>query len=187
MSTNPAHPSDPHATPLPETQRLRLRRMTEHDAAFILRLMNDRAYIAAVRDNNLRTIAHAEAYIRAKILPAYAKPGRGAFAMETKDDGIVIGFCGLFHREEHAMPDVGYAVAPEARGHGYAYEAAQAMLAFARDQLRLPGLNGLTEPSNRASIRILERLGLKYVRTYRMDGYPGETALYTITFDALPS
>ncbi len=88
----------------------------------------------------------------------------------------------MFRRQEHALPDVGYAVAAEARRRGYAFEAAEAMVALARDRLRLPGLNGLTEPSNRASTRILERLGLKYVRTYRMDGYPGETALYTISF-----
>lgn len=184
MPSRTPHESEPDAIYLLETDRLRLRRLTERDAAFMLRLTNDPAYIAAVRDNGLRTVADAEAYIREKILPPYAKYGYGAFAMETKASGAVVGFCGLFRREEHPLPDVGYAIVPEARRCGYAYEAAHAMLAFARDQLRLPGLNGLTEPSNRASIRILERLGLNHVRTYRMAGYPGESALYTMTFGA---
>ncbi len=170
-----------------ETKRLRFRQMIDSDAAFLLTLLNDPAYIAGVRDNGLRTIGDAHAYIRDKVLPGYTSPGFGPHPLELKDGGGVIGFCGLFRRKEFEAPDIGYALLPEARGRGFAMEAAQAMLEFARDRLGLRTLNGLTEPSNHASIRILRGIGMQYVRTFKLEGYPGQTAMYSVTFPARES
>ncbi len=156
--------------------------MTEQDSAFILALMNDPAYIAGVRDNGLRTLEDARQYIREKVLPTYAERGFGPHLLELKEDGSAIGFCGLFRRKKYGVPDLGYALLPIARRRGYAFEAAQAMVEYARAALGLKALNGLVEPSNLASVRILEALGMRHQRTFTMEGYPGETAMYSVTF-----
>jgi RimJ/RimL family protein N-acetyltransferase len=45
-------------------------------------------------------------------------------------------------------------------GHGYAFEAAAAVSAYAFDELRLERIVALSRPENAASIRILEKLGM---------------------------
>ncbi|PTX92515.1 hypothetical protein DB354_14380 [Opitutus sp. ER46] len=76
----------------------------------------------------------------------------------------------------------GYALLPSARRQGYALEAAQGMVGYARGKLGIKALNGLVEPSNLASVRILEALGMRHQRTFTMAGYPGLTAIYSTTF-----
>jgi len=69
--------------------------------------------------------------------------------------------CGLLQRDALAHPDIGFAYLPDFRRQGYAFEAANAMLAHARDRLRLPRVLAITRPDNHASMRLLERLGLR--------------------------
>lgn len=56
------------------------------------------------------------------------------------------------------------------------------MVGYARGKLGIKALNGLVEPSNLASVRILEALGMRHQRTFTMAGYPGLTAIYSTTF-----
>ena len=163
-----------------DTPRLRLRRFRPDDAAFVLRLWNDPDYIANVRDSGLRSVADAEEYLLVTVGPRCIERGYGLYLVEVKADGASAGFAGMFRREGHAHPDIGYAFLPEYRGRGYAWEAAESFYLHARDVLRLPGLFGFTLPGNARSVRILTRMGMVYQRTFQMDGYPGETAQYAV-------
>lgn len=78
----------------------------------------------------------------------------------------VIGDCGFTGWvREHARTDLGYAIAPDCWGRGYAVEACAAAIRYAFDELPLLRLNRIeatTDPANAASRRVLEKLGFQY-------------------------
>jgi RimJ/RimL family protein N-acetyltransferase len=76
-----------------------------------------------------------------------------------------IGVCGLVKRDELPDSDIGFALLPAWRGCGYAREAAQAVVSFARDSLQLPTLLGIALPANTPSIHVLEAIGMRFERS----------------------
>lgn len=73
--------------------------------------------------------------------------------------GPLIGGIGL--HEEGGEPALGYWLTPDAWGCGYATEAGRAVLAIARDALRLPRLRASAFVGNDASTRVLAKLGFR--------------------------
>jgi RimJ/RimL family protein N-acetyltransferase len=144
-----------------ETERLRLRRLTLDDAPFILRLVNEPAWLQFIGDKGVRNLDEARRYLRKGPLELYARFGFGPLAVEFKTDATPIGVCGLLKRETLPDADIGFAFFPHYWGQGYAFEAATAVLADARQRLGLKRILALTAPANVASIRLLGRLGLK--------------------------
>ena len=88
--------------------------------------------------------------------------------VELRDDGAPIGVCGLLKREPLPDVDIGFALLPRYWSRGYAYEAASAVMAHARDPLGLTRVLGITKPDNHGSIRLLEKLGLRFERMVRL-------------------
>ncbi len=150
-----------------ETARLRLRPFTLDDAAFARELVNDAAWLRYIGDRGVRTLDDARTYI-GKTLTHYERHGFGAYVVELKATGEAIGNCGLFKREGLPGVDIGFAFLERFRGQGYAFEAASATLALARARFGLKRIEAYTVPYNTDSIRLLEKLGLKYEATIRM-------------------
>jgi RimJ/RimL family protein N-acetyltransferase len=75
------------------------------------------------------------------------------------ESGRVLGIAGLFRRDTLPVPDLGFAFLPEARGRGFAAEAARAVLDWARASLGLRRVLALAAPDNAASLKLLARLG----------------------------
>ncbi len=161
-----------------ETERLILRQLTLEDADFMLELMNEPGFIKFVADRGLRTTADAANYLREKILPSYAQFGFGFYRLELRESGTPIGICGLIKRETLDSVDLGYSVIERFSGKGYAFEAATAVMDYGLTGLGLPEIVGVTAPDNRVSIRLLEKLGLKYQRTVNLPGYESESLLF---------
>ncbi len=65
------------------------------------------------------------------------------------------------------IAEIGYTLTPEAHGHGYATEAAEAMVAALFASGRIHRITAELSPRNRASMRVLERIGLRYESTSR--------------------
>ena len=148
-----------------ETQRLRLRRLTltDADATFMMRLVNDPGWLANIGERNVHNLEQSRAYIQ-KTLDMYERFGFGSLVAELKETGRPIGTCGLVKRESVEDVEVGYALLPEFRGRGLAMEGARAVLDYARDVLGLERVAAIVTPANRDSIRVLERIGLTFVR-----------------------
>lgn len=161
-----------------ETERLILRRLTLEDAAFLLELMNEPAFIRFVADRGLRTPADAAKFLSERILPSYEQFGFGFYRVELRESGEPIGICGFVKRETLEHPDVGFAILQRFWGKGYASEAAVAVMHYGRTVLGLTEIAGVTAPDNRISIRLLEKLGLKYQRTIHLPGYGPESLLF---------
>jgi RimJ/RimL family protein N-acetyltransferase len=143
-----------------ETNRLLIRPFVVDDAPFILDLLNTPSWLAFIGDRGVRTLVDAQEYILNGPLKSYEQYGYGSYLVRIKDTSLSIGMCGLFKRESLEHPDIGFAFLPDYAGNGYGYESAAAVMAYARDELGLSVILGITKPTNGASIRLLQKLGL---------------------------
>lgn len=144
-----------------DTDRLLLRQLTLEDAAFILRLVNDADWLRHIGDKNVHSLEYAQAYLRNGPLAMYEKFGHGLWLVLRKTDAAPMGMCGLIKRDSLPDVDIGFAYLPEFRSQGYAREAAAATLLYAQQQLGLRRVVAITSPANLASIRLLEKIGLR--------------------------
>lgn len=151
-----------------ETERLWLRRQTLDDAAFVCTLLNDPDFLRHIGDRGVRTPEDARAYIEAGALASYATNGFGLWVMQRKDDGALLGLCGLVKRPHLDDVDVGYALLPAYRGQGYAREAVAGTLARAARTYGLARLIAVVSPDNLPSRRLLELEGFAFERMVRM-------------------
>jgi RimJ/RimL family protein N-acetyltransferase len=96
----------------------------------------------------------------AVFLGQWALLGYGMWAIERRSDGRLIGRAGFLNPEGWPGNELGWLLARDAWGQGFAFEAASAALAFGRRELGLNGeLISLIRPDNTRSIRLAERLG----------------------------
>ena len=96
----------------------------------------------------------------------WAANGFGLWALERRADGRFLGFTGLARPsfEAHFMPavEVGWRLARDAWGHGYATEAARAALEFGFETVGLDEIVSFTVPDNVRSRAVMERLGMRH-------------------------
>jgi RimJ/RimL family protein N-acetyltransferase len=85
------------------------------------------------------------------------------FLMVLRDNGTVIGSMDMSLETADGSGALGYWLGEDYWGHGYATEAARAMIQFAFDILQLPQVNASALPDNARSIRVLEKAGLIHV------------------------
>jgi ribosomal-protein-alanine N-acetyltransferase len=154
------------------TERLVVREITPDDAGFIVALLNDPDWIANIGDRQIRTEDDARAYIAAGPAKMVEQHGFGLWAVERRDEPSPIGMCGLIRRPTLDDVDLGFAFLPAFRGQGYAAEAAAASLDVAKNRFALQRVVGIVSPDNVASIRLLEKLGMRYERTLELT--PGD-------------
>jgi RimJ/RimL family protein N-acetyltransferase len=102
--------------------------------------------------------------------------------VERRSDGAAMGLCGLIKRDILPDTDIGYAISPAYWGHGYAYEAAAAVVQHARGALGLPRLLAITSPGNLASNALLRKLGLALVEQVKLEGWDEDSNLYRLEF-----
>jgi ribosomal-protein-alanine N-acetyltransferase len=99
-----------------------------------------------------------------KIMNGFRRRGYGRWALERRDTGALIGYCGL----SSGNPDVGielaYMLAREEWGKGLALEAGHASLRYGFETLGVDSIAGLTLHDNCRSRGVLERLGMKFIR-----------------------
>lgn len=165
-----------------QTARLVLRTLHTDDAPFYLELINDPSWIEHIGDKGIRTLEEARANIVSGAMQMQRRLGYSLYLVERREDGAPLGLCGLIRRDTLPDTDIGYALRPAYWGHGYAYEAAAAVLAHARDTLRLRRLYGITSPENLASNAMLQKLGLKFVELTRLGEETRLTNVYKVEF-----
>lgn len=117
-------------------------------------------------------------------LEKYQKWGFGPWAVVEKRSQEVIGYGGLCHFPDvggQPETEIGYRLARGHWGHGYATEAAQKVRDYGFDTLNLPRLIAMIDPRNVASIRVAEKIGLRYEKDVILDGYTHPDRVYAIT------
>ena len=151
-----------------ETERLILRPFSTNDAEFILELLNEPSFIRNIGDRGVRTLDDARSYILRVPVKSYEQHGFGLYLVVLKESGESIGMCGLIKREALEDVDIGYAFLPRFWSKGYAIESALAVKYYARDVIGLKRLVAITDPENLGSIRVLEKIGLRFEKMVRL-------------------
>ena len=162
------------------SERLRLRHFVLADAEFILRLLNEPSFIHYIADKGVRTLEDARNYLQSGPLAGYAAHGFGLNCIELTDSGTPVGMCGILKRDSLPDPDLGYALLPDYWSHGYAFEAAGAIMTHAEQVLRLPRVLAITNADNAASIRLLEKTKFRLVGPVRLSADEPELKLYSL-------
>jgi len=161
-----------------ETDRLVLRRLAVENAEFIFDLLNQPSFLEFIGDKGVRTIDDARNYILTGPIASYERFGFGLYLTELRSTETPIGICGLLKRETLDDVDVGFAFLPQYWRQGYAFESAAAVLTYGRDVLGLDRIVAITSPDNEASIKTLNKLGLKFERMIRLSADAPEVKLF---------
>jgi len=117
-------------------------------------------------------------------LERYQTWGFGPYAVLEQNSQNVIGYCGLFFFPEldgQAEVEIGYRLARSAWGQGYATEAAFAVRDYAFTTLGMKRLIAMIDPSNLASIRVAEKMGMHYDKDILLEGYTHPDHVYVVT------
>jgi len=146
----------------------------------MLRIWNDPGFIRFVGDRGIRTVDEARQALEDGILRQYEALGYGPYLLTLRREAVPVGICGLFRRDGLDMPDIGYTLLGPFRGRGYAFEAARAVIDDARTNPDLPEICAIVTASNRRSVRLLEKLGLRYVETIRLPDDDSDLQRYGI-------
>jgi ribosomal-protein-alanine N-acetyltransferase len=134
--------------------------------------------------DGVQTRGWVQAWLRTCLERYYQTWGFGPYAVVKRQDQNVIGYCGLFFFPEiNGQPEVeiGYRLARSAWGKGYATEAAGAVRDYAFHILGIKRLIAMIDPSNVASIRVAEKLGMRYENEVMLEGYTHPDHVYVIT------
>ena len=118
-----------------------------------------------------------------------ADGGLGFWVTVRRGDQRIVGYCGLKPGAE-ATPaegelEIGWSLAPEVWGGGYATEAAVAILAWGWAHRAAPRIVAITAQDNHASRRVMDRIGMRYCADFRHPAYGpddpnGQSVLYAI-------
>lgn len=149
-----------------ETERLILRRPARGDVSELLRLASDPSFASTVpeipgTEDEVRDYVEAQCAVHAPELDEVFN-----LFIERKHDGMLMGLVGFVLRK-HSQAEVGYALHSDHRGCGYATEAAGALIAYAFADLGLHRVYADTRADNRASRRVMERLGMTHEARFR--------------------
>lgn len=161
-----------------ETPRLVLRRLDFDDAPFLVGLLNQPSFLQNIGDRGVRNVEDAHRYLREGPMSMYDRYGFGLWRVSRREDDVPVGMCGLLKRDILPDVDIGYAFLPEHWGQGYAFEAAQATMEHGIRKFSLNRLIGVVSDHNTGSIRVLEKLGMRFERMFPMRPDEPEVRLY---------
>jgi RimJ/RimL family protein N-acetyltransferase len=154
-----------------ETDRLIVREYVEEDAEAFFKLNSDPEVLRFVPDKALLNVEQARQLLVDHPIADYRKHGFGRGACILKSTGEQIGFAGLKYLDELGEVDVAYRLMPAHWGQGLATEAALASVRFGLTDLGLKRIIGLVMPENLASVRVLEKAGLRYAERLTLWGH----------------
>ncbi|MGC8509752.1 MAG: GNAT family N-acetyltransferase [Acidimicrobiales bacterium] len=159
----------PLMTPTLSSARLRLRPFRDSDADALFALHANAAVMRYWDGPPWRESQRAERFLATCRL--IAEDGTGVrVAVEHLADGAFIGWCGVTRwKAGYRSASLGYCFADAAWGHGYATEAARALLRWAFDTLPMNRVQAELDTRNAASARVLEKLGFVREGSLRED------------------
>jgi RimJ/RimL family protein N-acetyltransferase len=152
-----------------ETERLILRGWRQSDAAPFAAMCADiefMRYVGGVMDRPAawrRMAAYAGSFLI---------KGYGTYALEHKETGALVGYCGIFDPDGWPEREINWGVTPGHGGQGFASEAATRVRDHALFTLKFPTIASCIDLENAASIAVARRLGATLDRTVDFRGRP---------------
>jgi len=158
-----------------ETERLVLRRPRPEDAPDLAVAYADPEVVRFMGDGSTATLTEVEEGI-AEWLDRWESWGMSLCSLERREDGRVVGRAGFLRWDPETWQvggdetELGWLLAREHWGQGYATEAALALREWAVAERGLTRLISLIRPGNDRSVRVAERLGERYERDVEVRG-----------------
>jgi RimJ/RimL family protein N-acetyltransferase len=159
-----------------ETNRLSLRELNLSDAQNIYNLNLNPNVTKYTGDSAFKSIEDAHEFL--VNYDDYKLNGYGRWAVMQKKTNSFIGFCGLKFNPEDNQTDIGFRFFEDMWNRGYATESARACLDYGFERYNLKQIIGRAMKVNLNSIKVLEKIGLKYKKDIELDGE--EAVLYEI-------
>jgi RimJ/RimL family protein N-acetyltransferase len=147
--------------PVRHTRRLVLRAFGEADREPFAALNRDPEVVRHLQGPMGRE--RSDAFVD-RIAACWAERGYGLWALEVRETGDFVGYTGLWPADylpSGPAVEVGWRLARAAWGHGYAPEAAQEALRLGFEEVQLPEVVSFTAAGNLASLRVMEKIGLR--------------------------
>ena len=166
-----------------QTERLIIRPFRPDDEAGAIELFMDPGFMVWSLDP-----PHSRDSARAKLqgfIDLHQAHGFSKLAVIARDGRSLLGYCGfaLEPIEGPPAPELGFRLHPDARGKGFATEAARAVVEDAIARLDMPFVQAIVAEKNAASRRVLEKLGMNYRRNLMLHGH--EWMLYRLDVPCL--
>ena len=122
------------------------------------------------------TREESDAFVRERIVPHFDEHGFGLWAVEVPGVAPLVGYAGLsvpaFEADFTPCVEIGWRLAHEHWGRGYATEAARVALDFGFSEADLEEVVSFTVPANRRSIAVMERLGMTFAGEFEHPRLP---------------
>ena len=149
--------------PLPlETERLVVRPYREADATALHEVFGSPEVMKWTPSPPSKNVAETvERLARTMAFTARQPPGLGLWALELKESAEFLGQVGLFPVEGKGPEvEVAYELAPRVWGHGYATEAARALIEYGFEELQLRRIVALILPANARSRNVASKCAM---------------------------
>jgi ribosomal-protein-alanine N-acetyltransferase len=163
-----------------ETARLWLRPFTPEDLEALHRLWIDPDVRKYLWDGEAVSRERVAAVIEESVA-SFERKGLGLWGVFPREEKILIGFCGFWYFHQPPRLQLLYGIAPEFWNRGLATEVALATIRYGFEQLSFDRIEASTDAPNEASIRVMEKAGMKFERRACMQGL--DTIFYSISRD----
>lgn len=154
-----------------QTARLTLRPFAPEDAPHLFELNNDPEVIKYTGDPPFESERAALEFILQ--YDQYERYGMGRWTVLEKNTGEYLGWCGLKYIASLDEVDIGFRFMQKHWGKGYATESAAACLQYGFKTLGLRRIVGRAMKANTGSIRVLEKIGLRFEAEIDFEEHPG--------------
>lgn len=164
-----------------ETPRLILRHVVMEDAYALEGVFGDPEVMRF--SDGVQTRSWVRAWLQRRLEHDYPARGYGPYSVVEKRSRQVIGYCGLFDFADLdgcAEVEIGYRLVRRCWGKGYATEAAYTVRDHGFQNLGLSRLVAMIDPANVTSIRVAEKLGMRYEKDVMLEGYTYPDHLYAM-------
>jgi [ribosomal protein S5]-alanine N-acetyltransferase len=176
------------------SERLLLRRIDARDLDFFIRIHENEHVARYIGAGNPRLRAETEKWF-SDIQDSYRNANLGQLAVFRKEDGQIVGRCGLsdaavgldiedgklrkgWFFSAHVpkgtnielLPELGYTFGKEYWGQGFASEAARLVYQYAQTELSFPKIMSVVHAGNVASRAVVEKFGVEYIDCLEMAG-----------------
>ena len=161
-----------------ETPRLYLREFTIDDAQNLINLNSNPNVIRYTGDGPVKDLEEAKRILNDIIFPQY-KNKMGRWAVHLKSSNEFIGWCGLKYIAKDNEIDFGYRFFEKHWSKGYASESAKATLDYGVNILKLKNIIARAAKDNVASINVIKKLGMVYLKEDMCAHDPAEVYTYS--------
>ena len=144
-----------------DTERCSVREITPEDVDRLYEIYADpqiTEFMENLYEKREDEIAYTKDYIRCH----YGFYDFGMWIVEEKKSGLIIGRAGFDMREGYEDPELGFMICRDYQRKGYATEICRALLVYGKEQLGFETVGSFTDPANKASVTLLEKLGFVY-------------------------